>query len=210
VSENPTRGVRFGLPVPHSAHREGLGTGTEPPAPEWIEVAPTLDRWFAFVDVCGFTSFTEQQGARAATEVLSRFRGVVRIVTARRGVRVLKWLGDGVMLVGVEAGPVVAAALELVMRFRDDPFEVHAGIAGGPVLLFEGDDYIGPSVNHAARLCDAAGPGQVLAIDVQTHLPDWVAVADHVTVDADGIGPFRPVARLEVRSEALAADRTVA
>ena len=36
------------------------------------------------------------------------------------------------------------------------------GIATGRALLFEGDDYIGSAVNLAARLCDAAGPGEVL------------------------------------------------
>jgi len=62
------------------------------PVPEWVEVSQTLDRWFAFVDITGFTSYTEQHGTRAALDVLARFRSVVRQVTGRRGVRVLKWL----------------------------------------------------------------------------------------------------------------------
>ena len=36
------------------------------------------------------------------------------------------------------------------------------GIATGYALLFEGDDYIGSAVNLASRLCDAAGPCEVL------------------------------------------------
>jgi class 3 adenylate cyclase len=200
VSDNPTRGIRFGNP--RTYHPEPDGTGMGPPVPEWVEVSRTLDRWFAFIDVTGFTTYTEENGTQAALDVLARFRTVVRQVTGRRGVRVLKWLGDGVMLVGTDAGPLTAAVCEIATRFETDPFDVHAGIAGGPVLLFEGDDYVGPSANHAARLCDAAGPGEVLGIDVVGHLPDWVQVDGHVVVRADGIGELRPAARLSVRPDA--------
>jgi class 3 adenylate cyclase len=31
--------------------------------------------------------------------------------------------------------------------------------------VFEGDDFIGMSINLASRLCDAAGPGETLAND---------------------------------------------
>lgn len=198
TSENLTRGVRFGSP---RIERGPLGTGVEPPLPEWVDVSQTLERWFAFVDVCGFTSFTERNGSLAALDLLSRFRDSVRSVTARRGVRVLKWLGDGALLVGVEAGPVVAAVCELGLRFADDAFEVHAGIAGGHVLLFEGDDYIGPAANHAARLCEAARPGEVLASGVGHCLPDWVEIVDVRSVTASGIGLIEDVLSLRVSDD---------
>ena len=98
MSENRTRGIQFGAPRVDTVPD---GTGIEPPVPEWVDVSQTLERWFAFVDVCGFTTFTERNGTPAALEVLTRFRSAVRAVTGRRGVRVLKWLGDGAMLVGV-------------------------------------------------------------------------------------------------------------
>ena len=199
MSENPTRGVRFGNP--RTYHPVADGTGMEPPVPEWIDVSQTLTRWFGFVDVSGFTSYTEAHGTQAALEVLTRFRAAVRNVTGRRGVRVLKWLGDGCMLVGVEPGPLVAALCELMLRFDNDPFDVHAGMAGGPVLLFEGDDYVGPSANQAARLCDAAGPGEVLGLGVSSQIPDWVEITEYVTVHAEGAGDLSPVAQLRVRRE---------
>ena len=201
MSDNPTRGIRFGSPRNTHLH-EADGTGMGPPVPEWVEVSQTLDRWFAFIDITGFTSYTEQHGTQAALEVLARFRSAVRQVTGRRGVRVLKWLGDGVMLVSTAPGPLTAAVCEVATRFERDPFDVHAGIAGGNVLLFEGDDYVGPSANHAARRCDAAGPGEVLALDVVGHLPDWIQIDDTVVVHADGIGEMRPAVRLSVRPEA--------
>lgn len=201
MSDNPTRGIRFGNPN-HAPTPETDGTGTALPVPEWVEVSQTLDRWFGFIDITGFTAHTEEHGTQAALDVLVRFRSVVRQVTGRRGVRVLKWLGDGVMLVSTAPGPLAAAVCEIAMRFEQDAFDVHAGIAGGNVLLFEGDDYVGPSANHAARLCDAAGPGEVLAIDVVGHLPDWVQVEATVVVRADGIGEMRPAVRLAVGPDA--------
>ncbi|MEX0768185.1 MAG: hypothetical protein WD029_06915 [Microthrixaceae bacterium] len=195
MSENRTRGIQFG--APRSSASPG-GTGIEPPVPEWVDVSQTLERWFAFVDVCGFTNYTEQHGTPAALAVLTRFRTAVRGVTGRRGVRVLKWLGDGAMLVGVEPGPVIAAVCELGLRFEEDNFNIHAGIAGGHVLLFEGDDYIGPAANHAARLCEAADSGEVLAIGVAPHLPNWVRIVRETQVQAQGLGLLQNVSQLEV------------
>jgi class 3 adenylate cyclase len=186
------------------------GTGSERPVPEWVEVSQSLYRVFAFVDVCGFTSFTDRHGTHAAIEVLTRFRSAARDVTGRRGVRVLKWLGDGVMLVGVSPGPVIAAVAELLLRFRDDEFEIHAGVTGGTVLLFEGDDYIGRSVNLAARLCEAAGPSEILSYGLNDAVPDWVEIAGAVTVRAMGIGDIADVAQLRVADDAWATHATVA
>jgi class 3 adenylate cyclase len=43
-------------------------------------------------------------------------------------------------------------------------------------ILFEGDDYIGGPVNLAARLCDAAGPRELLATaDLADAVPAWAA-----------------------------------
>ena len=181
-----------------------IGTGIEPPVPEWVELNQSLFRCFGFIDVCGFTSFTDKYGAQASIEVLQRFRSACRDVTARRGARVCKWLGDGVMLVGVDPGPVIATLAELLLRFGDDPFDIHAGVAAGPVLLFEGDDYIGRSVNLAARLCEAAAPGELLAHAVDDAVPDWVNLAGTVTVRAMGIGDVAGVSQLRVDDQAWA------
>jgi class 3 adenylate cyclase len=186
------------------------GTGSERPVPEWVEVSQSLYRVFAFVDVCGFTAFTDKHGTHAAIEVLTRFRSAARDVTGRRGVRVIKWLGDGVMLVGVSASPVIAAVAELLLRFRDDEFEIHAGVAGGTVLLFEGDDYIGRSVNLAARLCEAAAPSELLSYGLDDEVPEWVEIAGSVTVRAMGIGDIADVVQLRVADDAWANHASVA
>ena len=120
-------------------------------------------RSFAFIDLSGFTRYTDAEGDGAAVEVLTEFRLRVREIAARRGVRIAKWLGDGAMLVGVEAESLTEAILDMERAFEGAPLALRAGLSSGPVILFEGDDYIGASVNLAARLCSLAEPGQVLA-----------------------------------------------
>ena len=196
------------LPLTADGEIDPSAVGLGPP-----EVAPTVDsirqltRSFVFADVCGFTNFCERQGDRAAVEVLNRFRSVARAIAARRGVRVAKWLGDGVMMVATRPGTAVAAGTELVGRMTQTPIEIRVGVAGGPVLLFEGDDYIGRPVNLAARLCDAAAPGEVLASGHGDQIPDWVALRGTVTVRIDGLGDLPGVQQLALVPDVMEALR---
>lgn len=129
-------------------------------------------RCFAFLDLCGFSRYTEEQGDAAAVVVLARLRALLRSQAAKRGVRVTKWLGDGAMLSGIDATAVMACAAEVRDRVRSEgPLALRGGIAEGPVIMFEGDDYIGASVNLAARLCSAAAPGQILVSSPTTSPP---------------------------------------
>jgi class 3 adenylate cyclase len=50
---------------------------------------------------------------------------------------------------------------------------MHAGCAGGDVILLEGDDYTGRSVNLAARLATVARAHELLAtVELARHAPD--------------------------------------
>jgi adenylate cyclase len=124
-----------------------------------------VHRCFAFVDLCGFTRMTDTLGDEEAVAVLTRFRAIVRQVSSDHAVRVAKWLGDGAMFVGTEIAPVVACMLELTDRLEHTnvALPLRAGMAAGHVILFEGDDYVGGPINLAARLCDGAQPGEILA-----------------------------------------------
>jgi adenylate cyclase len=121
-------------------------------------------RSFGFIDLCGFTSLTDEQGVGSAVAALSTFRAVVRERAGWRGVRVAKWLGDGAMLVSTDPRPLLDAVvrMEPALDARGCALPLRAGLAAGRVILFEGDDYIGRPVNLAARLCDDAEPHQLL------------------------------------------------
>ncbi|MDZ4825654.1 MAG: adenylate/guanylate cyclase domain-containing protein [Actinomycetota bacterium] len=124
-----------------------------------------VDRWFAFVDLSGFASFSDEHGDEESVRVLIEFRHAARKVATDFGIRIAKWLGDGCMLVAVDAAQLVAGMLELE-RAVDElrlPLSLHAGMAGGAVILLEGDDYTGGPVNLASRLGDLAGPHEIFA-----------------------------------------------
>lgn len=142
-----------------------------------------VERCFAFVDLSGFTAFTEHHGDERTVAVLTRFRGLMREIAARRGVRVTKWLGDGAMLSSADTGAVVAMVVELAERVPEKvPLGIRAGLATGAVIMFEGDDYIGRPANVASRLCDAASTGEILSTrEVASQAPRWVTS-----------GPFAP------------------
>lgn len=142
-----------------------------------------VGRGFAFVDLSGFTSFTDAHGDEEAGQVLTGFRAAVREVSSRRGVRVAKWQGDGAMFVSVEPRPLVEAVLEIEEKIdqASSPLRLRGGITFGHVILFEGDDYIGSAVNLAARLCDVAAPHEMLmSCELADFVPAW-AVAEPVT-----------------------------
>lgn len=144
-----------------------------------VEGVTRVTRTFAFVDVSGFTAYTDREGDAAAVELLETIRGSIRRLASVYGVRIAKWLGDGAMLVGVEAEPTIEAVVAIVDGNRSDGLPLRAGVASGDVILFEGDDYIGQAINLAARLSELAGPGEILApASLRTSL--LVNTATHV------------------------------
>jgi hypothetical protein len=58
-------------------------------------------------------------------------------------------------------------------------------------------------VNLAARLCDAAGPGEILGLVQPDGLPSWVRVDGRVTVRVTGVGDVDRVSQLAVAPEVL-------
>ncbi len=162
---------------------EGAGTVTR------------VERTFGFIDISGFTSFTDAFGDAAAVDALSTFRQVVRDAGSHHGVRIDKWLGDGAMFVGVTPGPLVSALLDIELRLIEArfPLPLRAGVASGRVILVEGDDYVGTTVNLASRLCMDAQPGQTLATEeIAAYVPEWIEAVPIGDVDVRGLA--HPVA----------------
>ncbi len=116
----------------------------------------------AFVDLAGFTQLTEEVGDERAGRWAARLGELAHDAAHRRDGRVIKLLGDGVLLRLPDPERGVAAALELVAAVdRDGLPRAHGGVEAGPIVEREGDVY-GRTVNLAARIGGAAVAGQVL------------------------------------------------
>lgn len=134
-------------------------------------------RTFIFVDLSGFTNYTEINGDEAATKLLAKFRASARSVGSHHGVRIDKYLGDGLMAVAVDAqiGIIFAVELQRDAQTSCAPLALRIGVATGETMLFEGQDYIGSAPNLAARLCDAAGGiGTLIPADQACDLPPGI------------------------------------
>lgn len=149
-----------------------------------------VDRCFAFVDLCGFTAFADRHGDERVVLVLVEMRTALREASARRGVRVVKWLGDGAMLSSTMTDAIAGLVVELDHRMTESSaaLPIRAGMASGPVIMFEGDDYIGYPVNVAARLCALAQPHELLATsEVASVTPPWIHAKGARSVTVKGL-----------------------
>jgi adenylate cyclase len=125
-------------------------------------LAGARDVTVAFADLAGFTALSDRLAIEELGRLAARFEALVTAV-AEPPVRLVKVLGDGAMFAADDAGALVTAQLELVAAAADEDLPpVHAGVAFGPALQSAGD-WLGRTVNLAARLCAVAPPWTVLA-----------------------------------------------
>ncbi|MGV0626604.1 adenylate/guanylate cyclase domain-containing protein [Mycolicibacter minnesotensis] len=130
-----------------------------------------------FADLTGFTALTQELTSSELATLLTDFGGGVADAVHADGGRVVKFIGDAVMWVSATPELLVKAATDLVdhPKARRARLRVRAGVGYGEMLAINGD-YFGTPVNLAARLVDAAAPGQVLAGPcVRDALPHWPA-----------------------------------
>jgi adenylate cyclase len=113
-----------------------------------------------FTDLEGFTRYTTTYGDDAALTLLEQHRRATAPVIRQWGGRVVKHLGDGVMLVFTDAAAGVRAAVEMV-PLAPAPLRLRAGVHTGEMVV-TADDLVGNAVNLAARVTADARGGQVL------------------------------------------------
>jgi adenylate cyclase len=114
----------------------------------------------AFADLAGYTRLTEEQGEARAVNAVEHF--VERVEqTLPIDARVIKTLGDEVMVVGVDAGALTSWAVGLGGELARDSPPPRIGIHSGAALYRDGD-YYGREVNRAARVVARASGGEVL------------------------------------------------
>ncbi|HEX2575613.1 MAG TPA: adenylate/guanylate cyclase domain-containing protein [Aquihabitans sp.] len=119
-----------------------------------------------FTDLEGFTRFTAEQGDEVAAALIADHQRVVGPIVRSRGGRIVKRLGDGLMLTFPAPEAAVLAALELVDAIGE-PLRLRAGLHVGEAVVTH-DDLFGHIVNVAARITEQATGGVVLAsVDVR-------------------------------------------
>lgn len=128
-----------------------------------------LDVAVMFTDLAGFSSWALEAGDHQAIELLRQVSDVLEpSILDHRG-EVVKRLGDGLMAAFGDGQSAVAAALDARERVGQIELggyrpELRTGIhLGRPRKV--GRDYFGVDVNIAARLAEAARPGEILVSD---------------------------------------------
>lgn len=136
-----------------------------------------------FVDMVGFTSFTEQANLEQFVNALTTFESQANEVIITNGGTLVKLIGDEVMFVA----PTPASGIEIARRLAKLPLDgggpgsVRIGLAAGDVVAV-GGDYYGTVVNIASRSVRHAEPDTIVATAE-------VANGAHASASFKPIGP---------------------
>ena len=116
----------------------------------------------AFADLAGYTRYIEEEGEEEALSFVERFTDSVAD-TLPDGARIVKTIGDEVMIVGQDPRSLCdwAVGFQALHAERPAPrIGLHCGAA-----IYRDGDYFGREVNLAARVVARARGGEVLITD---------------------------------------------
>ncbi len=160
-----------------------------------------------FADLTGSTGLFEALGnARAAELVTRSTQWIGKLCTARSG-RVIKYLGDGVLMSFADNHAAVLAMIEMQRMHRErsaalpgsTKMKIKVGMARGEVVEQDGDCF-GDAVNVASRLSDLSGADQIFASErVIDDLPpdDEIRWRNLGPMDIRGKSEPAPVYRID-------------
>jgi adenylate cyclase len=114
---------------------------------------------YCFVDLAGFTRFTEEEGDEEALDLIERFVDSVE-ATLPGEATVVKTIGDEVMIVSPEAVPLTEWAVGFLGLFQERP-QPRVGVHCGDAVYRDGD-YFGTQVNLTHRVVARALGGEVM------------------------------------------------
>ncbi len=115
-----------------------------------------------FIDLTGFTRYTEEEGDIEALDVVENFVATVE-ETLPREATIVKTIGDEVMLVSPDAASLTEWAVSFLSRFPERP-QPRVGIHTGDAVYRDGD-YFGSQVNLVHRVVNRALAGEILVTD---------------------------------------------
>ena len=116
----------------------------------------------AFVDMSGYLRMTIERGDDQGVQSSMRLAELAETVVRRHGGRMIKLLGDGVLLTFENACAAVEAVVELARWMVQAGLPAaHAGIHTGAIVERDGDVF-GTTVNMASRIAGHAPAGTIL------------------------------------------------
>jgi adenylate cyclase len=115
-----------------------------------------------FIDLTGFTRYTEEEGDQEALDVVENFVETVE-TTLPPEATIVKTIGDEVMVVSPEPASLTEWAVGLLDRFPERP-RPRVGIHYANAVYRDGD-YFGTHVNLVHRVVERAQAGEVLVTD---------------------------------------------
>jgi class 3 adenylate cyclase len=156
-----------------------------------VRPLPESDRVLAtvlFTDIVASTERSAQVGDRRWKDLLDQHDTLIRGELERHRGRLVKNTGDGILATFDGPARAIRCAQAIATSVKSLGIEVRAGLHTGEVEL-RGEDVTGMGVNIAARVMDAAGPGEVV---VSSTVKDLVAggglrFADRGTHDLRGV-----------------------
>jgi adenylate cyclase len=158
VERHPSKLSSLGLTAVQllSSEEEGLGLGGGRGAGGAAGQLTVV-----FTDLEGFTAYTDAHGDAAALALIDAHHERARPTVRRWKGRIVKHLGDGLLCTFPAPLSGLRAAIEL-QASAPDPLRLRAGVHMGEAVVTK-SDVVGHVVNVAARVCEAAKGGQVLA-----------------------------------------------
>lgn len=133
-----------------------------------------------FIDITGFTRYTEEEGDLEAVDVVESFVAAVE-TTLPPEATIVKTIGDEVMVVAPDAASLTAWAVDFLAGFAAEPrprVAIHRAEA-----VYRDGDYFGTHVNLVHRIVGRAQAGEVLATD---RVVEAIAGRDHLDFEPIG------------------------
>jgi adenylate cyclase len=135
---------------------------------------------FAFIDLTGFTRYTEEEGDEEALDLVERFVETVE-ATLPAEATIVKTIGDEVMIVSPDPTTLTEWAVGFLGLFQERP-QPRVGIHFGTAVYREAD-YFGTDVNLSHRVVARALGGEVL---VTRPVLDAIGSSDYLEFDPIG------------------------